>query len=276
MQVIRYQSPADFLSVTEVLRSAEIVRTNLISSIANSVANGFRVYEAYYWWAVKERNKTLGIAIRTAPYGYVISPMSQEVTMALLAQITVIDSKADEFSGPKSVINIIENNLRLKPEKIESELIYKLTTLNDIALQGVVRVAAKEDYELVLDWMNAFMEETGITFYDLENVINTALMRGAYCFLEIDSSPVSMGGSSAVIEVLGQKIGRVGPIWTPKEFRKHGYASSITYHLTQKLLAEGATPALYTQAENPTSNKIYQNLGYELVDEIRRIKFRCA
>ena len=49
MSVIRYQTPTEFLSATEDFRSAEIVRTNLISGIANSVANGSRVYEAYYW-----------------------------------------------------------------------------------------------------------------------------------------------------------------------------------------------------------------------------------
>ena len=47
----------------------------------------------------------------------------------------------------------------------------------------------------------------------------------------------------------------------------------ITSYLTLMRISEGAIPTLYTQADNPTSNKIYQNLGYELVDEIRRIKF---
>ena len=54
MSVIRYQSPTEFLSATEDFRSAEIVRTNLISGIANSVANGSRVYEAYYWWTIQQ------------------------------------------------------------------------------------------------------------------------------------------------------------------------------------------------------------------------------
>lgn len=57
MQVIRYTSPTEFLSATEDIRATEIIRTSLISSIANSVANGSRTYEACYWWAVKEGEK---------------------------------------------------------------------------------------------------------------------------------------------------------------------------------------------------------------------------
>lgn len=91
--------------------------------------------------------------------------------------------------------------------------------------------------------------------------------------MEIESAPVSLGGFATPVEVLGQKIGRVGPIYTPIDFRKLGYASVITSHITQLCIAESAIPTLYTQPDNSTSNKIYQNLGYELVDEIRRIKF---
>lgn len=273
MQVIRYKSPAEFLSATEDIRATEIIRTSLISSIANSVANGSRTYEAYYWWAVKEGEKTLGIAIRTAPYGYVFSPISEVAIKILIKEIQVSDPAAKEFSGPRSVIDEIETILGVKPIESEGELIYELTTLNPVTQQGYVEVATKAHYDLILKWMKAFVAETGITSYDLESVVKNAIEKGAYCLLEIEGSPVSLGGFATPVEVLGQKIGRVGPIYTPIEFRKRGYASVITSHLTQLHIAEGAIPTLYTQSDNSTSNKIYQNLGYELVDEIRRIKF---
>ena len=90
--------------------------------------------------------------------------------------------------------------------------------------------------------------------------------------LIVDGQPVSLAGFHNPIELLGKKIGRVGPVYTPKEFRKNGYASLITAHVTKKVIEQDAIATLYTQAENPTSNKIYQELGYVLVDENRRIK----
>ena len=121
--------------------------------------------------------------------------------------------------------------------------------------------------------MKAFIAETGITSYNLERNVKNAIERGVYYLLEIEGVPVSLGGFAALVEVLGQKIGRVGPIYTPIEFRKRGYASVITSHITQLCIAKSAIPTLYTQSDNLTSNKIYQNLGYELIDEIRKIKF---
>lgn len=273
MQVIRYASPTEFLSATEDLRSAEIIKTNLISSIANSVANGSRTYDACYWWAIKEGVTTLGIAIRTAPYGYVFSPMPEKAIKILIKEIQIGDPDIKEFSGPRSVIDELEIILGIKPIESEGELIYELTALNPVTPQGVVTIATEAHYDLVLKWMKAFVEETGVTFYNLESIVKSAIERSAYCLLEIEGAPVSLGGFAPFVEVLGQKIGRVGPIYTPIEFRKRGYASAITSYITQLRIAEGAIPTLYTQADNPTSNKIYQNLGYELVDEIRRIKF---
>ena len=273
MQVIRYQSPTEFLSATEDLRSAEIVRTNLISSIANSVANGFRVYEAYYWWAVREGDKTLGVAIRTAPYGYVFSPMPEAAIKMLIKEMQLVDPEVKEYSGPKLVINEIERILKKKPVESEGELIYELHTLNAVAPQGNVRLGTEADFGLIFDWMKTFIEETGISTYNLEVIVKDSIKRGSYYLLEVEGRLVSLGGFSASVEALGQKVGRVGPIYTPIEFRKRGYASVITSYLTLMRIADGAIPTLYTQADNPTSNKIYQNLGYELVDEIRRIKF---
>lgn len=273
MQVIRYKSPTEFLSATEDLRSAEIIKTNLISSIANSVANGSHAYETCYWWAVKEGNKTVGVAIRTSPYGYVFSPISEEAIRILIKEIQVGDPNAKEFSGPRSVIDKIETILGVKPIESEGELIYKLTTLNPVTQQGHVKVATEAHYALILKWTKAFIAETGITSYNLERNVKNAIERGVYYLLEIEGVPVSLGGFAALVEVLGQKIGRVGPIYTPIEFRKRGYASVITSHITQLCIAKSAIPTLYTQSDNLTSNKIYQNLGYELIDEIRKIKF---
>ena len=57
-------------------------------------------------------------------------------------------------------------------------------------------------------------------------------------------------------------------VYTPKEARKKGYASSCVAALSQRMLDEGyKTTTLYTDLANPTSNKIYQEIGYEKIME---------
>lgn len=58
----------------------------------------------------------------------------------------------------------------------------------------------------------------------------------------------------------------VNLVYTPKAERGHGYGSVVTAKLTQQLLKEGKREtSLYTDMSNPTSNKIYQRIGYKFV-----------
>jgi predicted GNAT family acetyltransferase len=59
---------------------------------------------------------------------------------------------------------------------------------------------------------------------------------------------------------------RIGPVYTPPEHRRRGYGSVLTADLSQRLLDEGRSYCfLYTDSANPTSNRIYQAIGYERV-----------
>ena len=68
-------------------------------------------------------------------------------------------------------------------------------------------------------------------------------------------------------------VARVGPVYTPPGARGRGYGAAATAAATAAILAAGATPILYTQLDNPTSNALYQRLGYECVGEVLRYAF---
>lgn len=273
MKAYLHPDAQHFLSHTELFRLKEIVRTNFISSIANSVATGSRTYKESFWWSVTHEDEVVGIAIRTAPFGYVFSPMPEDAVKYLMEEILVKDSTALEFAGPKKVINQVERCIGRDALEDEGELVYELKQLIEPETTGEIRLARESDYKLIYSWVLEFVQETEIQAFNLESVVKTNIQKGLNYLLEIDGQVVSFGGFHTPIEILGRKIGRVGPIFTPKEFRKNGYASLITSFITRILINEGAIVTLYTQAENPTSNKIYQNLGFLKIDENRRVKF---
>jgi predicted GNAT family acetyltransferase len=67
---------------------------------------------------------------------------------------------------------------------------------------------------------------------------------------------------------------RIGPVYTPPDYRGRGYASACTAALSQQMLYAGYQYCfLYTDLSNPTSNRIYQNIGYELVCDIDSYRF---
>jgi hypothetical protein len=63
-------------------------------------------------------------------------------------------------------------------------------------------------------------------------------------------------------------------VYTPPELRGNGYATALTAEVSQRLLDGGRTFCfLYTDAANPTSNAIYERIGYRKVCEAAAIAF---
>jgi hypothetical protein len=63
-------------------------------------------------------------------------------------------------------------------------------------------------------------------------------------------------------------------VYTPPAFRRQGYATTCVAALSRLLLAEGYQYCtLYTDLSNPTSNSIYQKIGYRPVRASAMIEF---
>jgi predicted GNAT family acetyltransferase len=61
---------------------------------------------------------------------------------------------------------------------------------------------------------------------------------------------------------------RVGYVYTPPELRGRGYAGAATAAVSRAALEDGvAGVLLFTDLANPTSNALYQRLGYRPVED---------
>ncbi len=68
---------------------------------------------------------------------------------------------------------------------------------------------------------------------------------------------------------------RVGPVYTPPELRGRGYAGAATAAVSQAALGAAVREVvLYTDLANPTSNALYERLGYRPVED--RVIFSFA
>jgi predicted GNAT family acetyltransferase len=272
VNAIQILDAKDFLAITEAFCSADPIGTGLVMSVVDSIASGHRVYESNSFWIAKDSEKVVGLAMRTAPYGYVVVPMSTQACETLAQAICDIDPDFPDVAGNRKSVEDFFVATGKVPGETENELIYELHQLRAPVSLGSIRQATMNDFDLVNDWMQEFTEETGIFAFDAENAVRLAIVRGGDFLLNLNGEDVSLGGHSKILELASRKFGRIGPIYTPKHFRKNGYASVITAHISQLLLDQGAVVTLYTQATNPTSNKIYQDLGFQLVAENLRIK----
>ncbi len=66
----------------------------------------------------------------------------------------------------------------------------------------------------------------------------------------------------------------VNQVFTPLEHRGNGYATAIVSNLSQLILNDGKRfCTLYTDLSNPTSNKIYREIGYKPIADVVDINF---
>jgi predicted GNAT family acetyltransferase len=136
---------------------------------------------------------------------------------------------------------------------------------------GAMRVADLGDFDLLVAWLVAFaaeaLPEESNELEDARASVNRWLRLGTkrtYLW-EVDGTPVSwasVGGRTP-------HGVRVGPVYTPPEHRGHGYASALVAAASQAQLDDGlAFCFLFTDLANPTSNHVYQAIGYEPVTDI--------
>ncbi|MEU4190772.1 GNAT family N-acetyltransferase [Kribbella sp. NPDC026611] len=148
----------------------------------------------------------------------------------------------------------------------EAARLHKLVELTPLAADGgAARPVREDDLELVAAW-------AGDGFEELKRERDWArrqLEHGTLWMWEVGGEPVSMVGFH--LPIFG--VCRVGPVYTPPEHRKHGYAGALTSQVSAQILADGNEACLYTDLANPTSNKIYYQAGYRPVADFVELDF---
>lgn len=131
---------------------------------------------------------------------------------------------------------------------------------------GDFREIGSDELPLIEQWIYQFCEDVRLptTKEEAKQTAHTLITNRRLFGLDVDGKLVSV---AAKTRPTTNNI-TVNFVYTPKEARKKGYASSCVAALSQRMLEEGyKTTTLYTDLANPTSNKIYQEIGYEKIME---------
>jgi predicted GNAT family acetyltransferase len=139
-------------------------------------------------------------------------------------------------------------------------------------VDGYSRDATLSDFDLVNAWTNDFIKFIDDAHHtpteaDLETLRHRISANSRKLWIDHDE-PVSMAGHAEAVETPGGLVTRIGPVYTPDNFRGRGYGSAVTAALSDELLRGGSRVMLYADQANPTSNSIYQTIGYRLLDHV--------
>ncbi|HEY6524286.1 MAG TPA: GNAT family N-acetyltransferase, partial [Solirubrobacteraceae bacterium] len=132
---------------------------------------------------------------------------------------------------------------------------------------GRLVAATEADRDLALGWWDDFVTEADVIDAGPDARAATVDFRISQrdLFLWHDEGrPVSMVSANPAVA----GVVRIGPVYTPPQARRRGYASSAVAEVSRHALGTGAhTCMLYTDLANPTSNKIYADVGYGRIAE---------
>jgi predicted GNAT family acetyltransferase len=149
---------------------------------------------------------------------------------------------------------------------------YRLGTLRPpVEVSGVHRDATGVDHALLFGWVELFFVETLSHQRDDaagERFIDNATTAGdRFVLWEVNGTPVSM----AMLRAPAAGVSRIGPVFTPRSSRGRGYGSAVTAAAANLALENDvADIVLFADLANPTSNAIYQRIGFEpVVDQVR-------
>jgi len=276
----RARDPDDFDRLAFEFLAAREAEHNLLFGIVAGVRSG-AYRQPPYFAVVRDGERVVAAALRTPPFRFVLSTVDDPAALALF-----VDDAATEWPDLPGVLGPKHDAKRFAALWHErtghtavlhtEERVFRLRRVRPPRpVPGRVRLAETGDRPLIVDWLVAFSSEAlrqpgdpddaGIAFD--RSIAGTG---GRSMYVWDDGAPVSLTGVAAVTP----HGSRVGPVYTPPERRGRGYASALVAAASQLQLDAGRRYCfLFTDLANPTSNKIYQDIGYEPVCDVDEYRF---
>lgn len=273
MRLKEYTNTADFLRENLKYLQSDEVRYGLIYGIARRLV----INPHYYgnedpWFCVVGDDAGAGtFAWRTPPYAVGLAYYSGETKETVSLLLEVVHDRWQEIPGVighREVTDLFtekwSGNFGAIVKSTMAQRIYRLDSVNRIpAAPGWMRPAMLIDKDLVYSWILAFNIDTGenTILPSIENITHR-IETGELYLWENNGKPVSLVGKGRSTDH-GVTI---GPVYTPEELRRQGYASSCVADVCKEILQSGYDfCTLYTDLSNAISNSIYMKIGFKPV-----------
>ena len=282
IEVRRVPDVETFLAEAGPFLAEREAEHNLLFGICSHLTRDPRAFgQAPYVAVSQDGERIVGAAIRTAPYNVVLSEIDDLAAIGPL--VRDVRSSVRTLPGVLGPAKAASAFVRVWCERgggnatlAMSSRIYRAARATPPSgVRGAMRPSADTDHDLMTRWLDAFTSE--------------ALPEGAVhdtSERELERRRSDPDGGWRVWEDAGRTVSlagfgsrtpngiRIGPVYTPPDFRGKGYASALVGRMTAELLdGRHRFCFLFTDLANPTSNGIYQRIGYEAVTDVDQYAF---
>jgi predicted GNAT family acetyltransferase len=257
------------------LVASEPEALSVLASVTGSLVEDPGRYVGPRWWAGRDASgEVVAAFMHTPPHPLHIALATPEQAQGLAAVLAAAGDRLPGVGGLRASAEAFAQewtSLAGGTATVSMEVgRFALTTRPRVPFEvpGAFRVATGVDTPLVDEWNQQFVdaiEGVGRTAPSLDQQVAD----GRVGLWDDDGRTVSMAYASPA----NGGVTRISGVWTPPELRRHGYASGVVAALSAARLDQGEACMLYTDLANPTSNAIYQALGYRRVGDSISITF---
>lgn len=271
--IVTVDAPRDAMARARSLIDADPIGYSVLATVTASLLERPGRYADPRWFFI-ERDGELQMAAMSTPPQPLWLPRQVPGGPEALAQFLVDTGyEVRGANGSRSaVLAFADHYARLTGHdmrEVEGQGVFALPVAPQLPwpVAGEPVVAQQEHANLVAEWTRAFVAEIGGTHTD--DVLARASGRirvGLLSLWSHEDRPVAM----CWVSESHAGVVRISGVYTPPAERGHGYASALVAAVSRQQQALGHRCMLYTQLSNPTSNKIYQALGYRRIgDEVQ-------
>jgi predicted GNAT family acetyltransferase len=288
MKITRFDDPLQFQTRVKDFLVENEAENNLQLGILSSVVAGEYTEHTPYLALVEDGGHLQLVLMRTPPYPVLFSYLDKPIEKEMVQLITddLFMTYGDELTGmtgKKDVVATLAEAWHAatgkKPVLKMAMRIYKLEEVIPVSgTPGRMRPANKADKKLLLEWYHAFHLDALQEEPEHEQVkkqVDRYLtadpdVRGLMIW-EVQNQPANMVGYAGPTT---NGI-RIGAVYTPTDLRRRGYATACVANISSYLLDKGYKFCfLFTDLLNPTSNHIYQQVGYVPVSDVDTYNFK--
>ena len=217
--------------------------------------------------SVESGEEVVACAIRTPPHDIVVSrlPAGAARVVAdyfLALPVAISGAMGPEHSG-REVAELVAEGLGGRAVRRMGQWVYELTAVKAVTQPpGEARPASRDEEAFVAACHDAFAAEAGLRLSNDASVWARTEIAAGRAYVWDHAGPRALACTSRETP-----SGRcIGPVHTPVECRRRGYATALVANLAGRILDTGKRFAcLFTDASNPTSNHIYETIGFRRI-----------
>lgn len=224
--------------------------------------------EPQLWWWVEDGADVVAALMQTPPHGAYLAGDQPEPLRQLARAVRRVRPDLPSVGGPGDAPQVFAQEWAtlggpVARVAMRQGLLVADSLVEPPRVAGRHRLARPDDVATLRPWGDAFVQEATPGGLAVDHVTDR-VAAGLLHVWDVDGRPVSM----AAVTPAEAGVSRVQLVYTPPQQRGRGYAAACVAAVTRQELAHpGRTCMLYTDLANPTSNALYERLGYRRIGE---------